>query len=245
MRRNLFHGTGLALLLVVAGVAQAADKNAGMASDQDYTALGQLKEITGTVMKVNATDKSFTVRLDMAQVNPKGVNNLVRDENRANQDQERILREEQDALRTLNPIQRAQKLQRLAADVQRLQNAQTQASRQTPTTTVHKDFDLESTTDAKVRRQNPPVQYDEKGNVKKYTAEELKELKGPDTKLPGYTADWTDLKDGQIVKITLSLPKKDKDNKDKDKDKTDTRVRASQVLIVKEPPENADQGKKK
>jgi hypothetical protein len=243
MRRNLFHETGLALLLVVAGVAQAADKNkVDMASDQDYTALGQLKEITGKVVKVNATDKSFTVRLDMAQANPKGLNNLVRADNRAAEDQDRILREEQDALRTLNPIQRAQKMQRLAAELQREQ-ARLASRQANATTTVHKDFELESTPDAKVRRQDPPVQYDEKGNVKKYTAEELKELKGPDTKLPGYTADWTDLKDGQTIKITLSVPKKDKDNKDKDK--TDTRPHASQVLIVKEPPDNADQGKKK
>ena len=249
MRGNLLHWTGLVLALVLAAAAQAQDKNAGktdMASDQDYAALGQLKEVTGKVVKVDATDKSFTVQLDMAKVNPKAANNLARTENRVTQDQARLLQEQQDILRTANPIQRAQKMQKLAAEMQRLQAQETRQAN-TATTTEHKDFELESTTDAKVRRQDPPVQYDDKGKVKKYTPEELKELKGPDPKQPGYAADWSDLKEGQMIKVTLVLPKKDanKDKDNKDKDKTDTRPRASQVMIVKEAPENTDQGGKK
>jgi hypothetical protein len=250
MRRTLC-GPGLVLVLILAGAAPAADKNAAkadMASDQDYTALGQLKEVTGKVVSVNATDKSFTLQIDMAKANPKGNQNLARTETHAAQEQERLQRQEQDILRTRDPIQRAQKMQRLAADIERQQAQQTQqAARQANNTvTVHKDFDLDAAADAKVRRQDPPVQYDDKGNVKKYTEKELKELKGPDTKLPGYAADWSDLKVGQMVKITLTKAQDKKDNNDnKDKNKADTKPRASQVLIVKEAPEDADQGGKK
>jgi hypothetical protein len=63
--------------------------------------------------------------------------------------------------------------------------------------------------DVKVRTKNPPVAYDDKGNKKKYTSKELKELRG-DSKLPGYSAGFEDLKTNQIVQITLVRKKGDK-----------------------------------
>ena len=63
--------------------------------------------------------------------------------------------------------------------------------------------------EVKVRTKNPPIQYDDKGNKKKYTAKELKDLKG-DSKLPGYTAEFGDLKTNQYVQITLVRKKSDK-----------------------------------
>jgi len=63
--------------------------------------------------------------------------------------------------------------------------------------------------DVKVRTKNPPVAYDDKGNKKRYTPKELKELKG-DSKLPGYNAGFEDLKNNQIVQVTLVRKKGDK-----------------------------------
>jgi hypothetical protein len=63
--------------------------------------------------------------------------------------------------------------------------------------------------DVKVRTKNPPVAYDDKGNKKKYTAKELKELKG-DSKLPGYSAEFNDLKQNQVVEVSLVRKKSDK-----------------------------------
>jgi hypothetical protein len=63
--------------------------------------------------------------------------------------------------------------------------------------------------DVKIRTKNPPVAYDDKGNKKKYTAKELKELKG-DSKLPGYTAEFNDLKQNQVVEVSLVRKKSDK-----------------------------------
>jgi hypothetical protein len=228
--RRVPHGTGLVLALALAMPALAADK----ASDQEYNALAQQDQIIGKLKSVNPTDKTFTLEIDVSVLK-----NGARTAAHLMDQQERILRQEQDILRTTNPILRAQKVQRLAADLQRAQN-------NVKTVTQHKDFDLEPTTDAKVRLQDPPVQYDEKGNVKKYTPKELQELKG-EPKLTGYAADWDSLKEGQTVKLTLShkhdkAGDKNKDNKDA---KDDTKPRASLILVIKDAADaNAPAGKK-
>ena len=69
------------------------------------------------------------------------------------------------------------------------------------------NMDYTSTDDVKVRLSDPPVAYDDKGNIKKRTAKELTELKGnpkdPDSKLAGYPGAFTDLRTGSYVKVTL------------------------------------------
>src|SRR5262249_22796614 len=63
--------------------------------------------------------------------------------------------------------------------------------------------------DTKVRTSSPPVEYDDNGKPKKYTPEELKKLKGPDSKLPGYTGDINNLAKDQIVTLYLAKVKDD------------------------------------
>src|SRR5947207_12211314 len=65
-----------------------------------------------------------------------------------------------------------------------------------------RDVKVITTDDVKVRTKNPPVAYDDKGDKKKYTAKELKELRGDDPKLPGYTAEFNDLKQNQVVEVS-------------------------------------------
>ena len=73
-----------------------------------------------------------------------------------------------------------------------------------------------------------PQAFDDKGDIKKYTPAELKELKGKDANLAGYESTAENLKTGQVVQVILKrhqapkpppadAPKKDAD-KDKDKD---------------------------
>ena len=88
------------------------------------------------------------------------------------------------------------------------------------------DVKVMTTDDVKVRTKNPPVAYDDKGNKKKYTAKELKELKGNDPKLPGYTAEFNDLKHNQVVEVSLVRKKGDKNAK---------QPLASVILIVTQP----------
>src|SRR5207244_3200625 len=68
---------------------------------------------------------------------------------------------------------------------------------------IKKDIELRAADEMKVRVLNPPVDYDDKGRPKKYTAKELKELKGPDTSLPGYAGDLESLRPNQVVKVYL------------------------------------------
>jgi len=58
-----------------------------------------------------------------------------------------------------------------------------------------------------VRTLKLPLAFDDKGNPRKYTPQELKDLKGTEG-LPGYTADISDLKAGQIVRVSVSKRKK-------------------------------------
>jgi hypothetical protein len=68
-------------------------------------------------------------------------------------------------------------------------------------------LDLEAAADVIVRTAEPPVEYDEKtGKVKRYTAKELRALKGPENRW-GFPADFDTLKAQQIVRVYLTWPK--------------------------------------
>jgi len=60
--------------------------------------------------------------------------------------------------------------------------------------------------DVKVRVAYPPVEYDAKGNLKKYTSQELRALKGSGNQW-GYPGDFDSLKTEQIVRVILMRPK--------------------------------------
>ena len=70
-------------------------------------------------------------------------------------------------------------------------------------TTAHVDLELEADDDTVVRTEVLADQFDDKGKLKKFTKEELKELKG-DPKLPGYKAEFGDLKQGEMVKVVFA-----------------------------------------
>ena len=116
---------------------------------------------------------------------------------------------------------------------------------------MSRDIDFQAADDMKVRAMFPPPAFDEKGNFKKYTPKELKELKG-DGNLPGYEAAMDALKPGQTVKVYLAKaaakqPKaaaapKEKGKKDKDLDKDaleDDKPAIKMIVIISEP---ANQG---
>lgn len=107
-------------------------------------------------------------------------------------------------------------------------------------------FDVMTAGDVVVRAANPPAQFDEKGNVKRYTAKELKELKGDNPKLPGYTSDFDSLRPDQYVEVHFAKPKDQPkaktNNKNKDADKDNdalaetSKPTATMIIILSEPP---------
>jgi hypothetical protein len=107
-----------------------------------------------------------------------------------------------------------------------------------------KDIDFQGTEEVKVRTMVLPDKFDDKGNVVKYTKEELAELKGKDKKLPGYESSLEKLETGQTVKVTLIEIVKKKDNEaNKDAVKeVEKKKQVKLILITAEPP--AAKGKK-
>jgi hypothetical protein len=65
------------------------------------------------------------------------------------------------------------------------------------------DVEVEARDDAIVRTARPKADFDDKGRVKKLTRAQLKELKGPDPKLPGYKAEFGDVATDQIIRVQL------------------------------------------
>jgi hypothetical protein len=64
------------------------------------------------------------------------------------------------------------------------------------------DVPVKLAEEVKVRTLVLPEAFDDKGYPRRYTADELKELKGPGN-LPGYTATMGDLKTGQYLRVYL------------------------------------------
>lgn len=127
---------------------------------------------------------------------------------------------------------------------------------------VTRDFDFQLTQNVKVRTKELPEKgFDEKGEIKKYTKEELAELKGKDKNLMGYESSLEALHPGQTVLValrthkkakpgTLTTPaaKKDKeDEKEIDDASVEHKMQVTVVVILKDgdaPQTSAAKGKK-
>lgn len=153
-----------------------------------------------------------------------------------------LMRQYQQLMRIRNPIQRAQRMQQLMMRAQqqnqrnmvRMLQQQMRVKRQVVQNqvraqqqmqkaiknyqksikmeTMAKEFTLAISDKARVARKSLGLEYDDKGNIKEYTPEQLKKMK--DDKLPGYKAKMGDLSAGEMVYVYLVTPK-GKDNKPK------------------------------
>lgn len=123
---------------------------------------------------------------------------------------------------------------------------------------VTRDFDFQAAENVKVRLKDLPEQFDDKGNIKKYSQQERSQLKGKDKNLIGYESSPDALKPGQVVLVALRAYKKpspmgkvaaagknkdaDKDtgadaDKDRDKDTDATiqhKMQVRMILILKD-----------
>jgi hypothetical protein len=188
---------------------------------------------SGKLVSVPDADRMFTLAVSYPEIVPnpnyKPDRNIQREINRINQLQAQ-------AARSRNPRQvqsDINQINQLSVQLQR-RIAQAQANAiKIVQRTANVDFQAEE--NVKVRIMALPEAFDDKGNIKKYTAEELKELKGKDSHLPGYESTMAALKPGQTVRVLLkhhhapkptaptspggSLKDADKDKSlDKDKD---------------------------
>jgi hypothetical protein len=154
----------------------------------------------------------------------------------------------------INSLQQAQLNMMRATTLQARLQAQVQMARAQQTLytveKIQKEVEVEALDDVVVRTARPKEQFDEKGKVKKFTRAELKELKGPDKKLPGYKAEFGDVTADQVLQVTIvrkkgaAAPKPAKPRRKKGKDAeddvgdalADDTPKVSMILIVAEPP---------
>jgi hypothetical protein len=202
------------------------DKSAKSAKTTDK--MIKAGELTGNIIAINESKKSMRVKVTytVPKLNQGAVNQVT-------QAQLALQR----AMANRNPRQQYQAVQQ--AQLQLLRAQQNLYTMQQKS----QELELETTEDVKVRMAKPPDQFDDKGKPKKYTAKELKALKGPDPKLPGYQGEFSDLRKGQDVTVNLvkkkdapKAPTKPKAGKDEDVDLLANHLpQASMVMILREP----------
>ncbi|HEX5273121.1 MAG TPA: hypothetical protein VFW33_21645 [Gemmataceae bacterium] len=226
--RRLLGCAGLALALGFLPAASAQDKKAdadkAMSKDdkdkpkdkkEAVEKMHVAGQVTGKLTQWGSSDKGFTVQVELVYYV-------------LNEGEYRALVQDQAKLATMNPRDvagRVNTLEAIAGHQARLYNQKKEK--------VNVDF-LPSD-EMKVRTLHPLV-YDDKGKPKKLTRKELDELKGPDKKLPGYTADAGDIKQDMIVTVYIEKKKPTKTKKDKDeKTLTDIKPEALMLVIVADP----------
>jgi hypothetical protein len=216
-------------VLLLAGPLAADDKKADKDKDLEKPAEKLIKvgTVTGKVMAVYEDKRK--VRLEISyqvmKINPGAVNSMQ---------QARLA-----MVQATNIIARIQAQQQMA-----------QAQRTLYTTeTKKKEMEFQAIDDVVVRTAKPRDTFDDKGKIKKFTKAELKELKGPDRKVPGYKAEFGDLTADQILQLTIvrkksdpaPKPKPKPKGKKKDDDALDAELlddapQVSLILIVADPP---------
>ncbi len=233
--RQLLRAAALAVLAFCVLPLFAADevkKTDDKKTDDKKPVMVSAGSMTGKILNVDETKRTLKVRLEYPEVNQGEAQAIANDQ-----------RQIQVVLATeKNPTNRANRIAQLQ---QSIANHTAKLYKQSS-----KDVDLESIEEPKVRLANPTPKFDEKGNPIKYTAKELKELKGDDTKTVGYPAVFGDLRKDQIVKIdfvkkkgTPMLPKPTDPAKAKDVDKqtvddlmSEYAPKMSMIVVLMDPP---------
>jgi hypothetical protein len=244
------------LLLPPAGVSQdKKDKKNKTTSEpataQDYTYLGQMKDIQGKIAAVDVKAGTITLTVEFQHWELNKNANLNNANANAAKLQQQVLREYNQIMTAKNPVQRQQALLRLQQTMMQMEKQGVNLQKMFHVVTTTKDFDLEPMDTLKVARSQLEMKYDENtGELIKYSDEELKKMKSPDIS-GAYTASPDDLKTGQSVKLYLSPPKKKaKDDPPPDGDKSQTTdqsppPRVRMALITAEAPDMPDPKTKK
>jgi hypothetical protein len=175
--------------------------------------------VTGVVENWNTNGKSFTLKVtSQVQVpNSQGQADTLRAQAELQQAQAEVQKAEQElasAKNIKNPQQRQQKINdaekrlthanNLAADARKRAANAGQSSVKIETSTQNVPMQLAD--DVLVRTQTLPPFFDDKGNARKPTDDELKDLQQP-AGFPGYKAMTSDLANGEVVTAYVGYSK--------------------------------------
>jgi hypothetical protein len=234
---------GIGVILAAAGGSAAAPTKAVTSVDAAALPAGTF---TGKLVSAPDADRMFTVKVQYQQLAP---NAKLRASAGLQQQYARILQMQARMAanpRNFNPVA-LQQLQTAVLQFQRqLGSAQAGAVKMT---NVSQNVDFQAAEDVKVRFLHLPTSYDDKGNLKKYTTEEIKELKGKDTNLRGYESSVEALKAGMLVEVKLARHQarsalatkgKEADPKGKAKDEpkdrsVEKKMQVQLIVIVNDP----------
>ena len=208
-------------------------------------------QFAGKLVSTPGTDGLFTVNVefDKVMLKPGAGQSENRDVQQLTRDQNRIEKTQNELAHARNPSEYRRLTQQIGNETMRLQERIARLQlKENGDYTIQRDYkniDFHTADAVKVRMLNPPVQFDDKGNPKTYTKDELAALKGKDKDLPGYESTLDSLKVGDTIKVTLAAPKPDKDGDpktDPDAKKPNT---VTVIVIVSEDNGDSGKGKKK
>jgi len=152
-------------------------------------------------------DFELEIEYKRAELNPKALQGGGQQVQQLLQAQQQIAQAQAALARARNPQEQARAMNQMQRTMQRLQlNQLRQATGagQFKMVTDTKDIAFHAAGDVVIRRATPPVTgFDEKGNVKVPSPAELKAMKGPNPRLPGYEGKAEDLKAGSVVSVVM------------------------------------------
>ena len=212
------------IFFAISAPAQKANKN----NPNETFSKANISKIQGTQFTARiSTDpnrKAITVQIPNQKVVNKNDNdNNKNDKNDKDNNNKNDNKKGKD--NNKSPNSQIQNLQKQIAQAQAKQ-IQMLKSLKIATEWVEIEIPINETT--KIRTKTPLEVYDDKGYIKKYTAEELKTLKGSNPNLPGYEVKIDDLNPGAVVEVTLN---RSPGNKDDDK-KKDDKVFATMIMVI-------------
>jgi hypothetical protein len=225
----------LTLILCLTPATEAQDKaKPGDKSDAsvDADTLGE-GEYFGKLVNTPGSDGKFNLRIDLSRYEAKDSAAASRVNSQLNADLQKARQLEQ--LVALNPTQQqVNALQQVYNQIRQTQSRQKDLYKVVPDS---KDVEFYAAPDMAIRFLIPPVIYDDKGERKKFSLIDLREMRGVDPNVPGYEAKSSDLQPGQIVRVSLrpakARPKKPSgEDGDKDKPKAAPKMEATMAVIV-------------
>jgi hypothetical protein len=153
-----------------------------------------LGAVTGVIQSFGESNRELVLRYSYhyLEADPNAQARLVRQ-------QQQILQRQTSILRIANPAQRQRQLAALQGEVANLMRTQGQLFK---VKEVSGNLKVTLAEDAKIRTVAPPEEYDDKGNLKRHTAEELKKLRASDPG-PGYPASFEVLARGRGAMVNL------------------------------------------
>lgn len=201
----MWRATACGLLVAILSAAFVQAQNITEATAAEHAYLQKLPEALGKLGTFNASSKQFTLLVEYQTGPPRAAGPAAEIQRLSQQ----LWREQQ--LLAVSPSPRVARDR--MANIQRMQIQLVRAQGQFQSQAVKnagkgpqgpfKQFEMAATDKAEVRMGFLPVRYDDKGNLKEFSKEELVKLRGKDNK-PGIPAGFDDLTPGQLVKVVFA-----------------------------------------